>query len=169
VDPFVSNEENKVLWKRPQWLYLQSLFFFITCKWAQSARVLHYTRLEKLARDKHSSLVDPFVSNEENKVLWKRPQDLFGGGIQATKIGRVKLGALTSHRRTQCRKPFILFDLLTSGAIYDWPKRFAPSDICSKLRIEFCVCKCTLQSFILTVLIEWNGHHFRRSVTRHQI
>ncbi len=28
-----------------------------------------YTRLEKFARDKHSSLVGPFVSYKENKVL----------------------------------------------------------------------------------------------------
>ena len=35
--------------------------------------VLLYTRLERLATDKHSSLLDPFVSYEENEVLWIRP------------------------------------------------------------------------------------------------
>ena len=31
--------------------------------------MLHYTRLERLARDKHSSLLGPFVSYEEKVVL----------------------------------------------------------------------------------------------------
>jgi hypothetical protein len=31
--------------------------------------VLHYTRLERLASEKHSSLLSPFVSSEENEVL----------------------------------------------------------------------------------------------------
>jgi hypothetical protein len=31
--------------------------------------VLHFTGLERLARDKHSSLLDPFISYEENEVL----------------------------------------------------------------------------------------------------
>jgi len=30
---------------------------------------LYYTRLERLARDKHYSLLGPFVSYEENEVL----------------------------------------------------------------------------------------------------
>jgi hypothetical protein len=30
---------------------------------------LHYTRMEKLARDKHTSLFGPFVSYEEAEVL----------------------------------------------------------------------------------------------------
>ena len=29
----------------------------------------HFSKLEKSARDKHSSLLSPFVSYEENKVL----------------------------------------------------------------------------------------------------
>jgi hypothetical protein len=35
-------------------------------EWAQSARVLHYSRLERLAREKHLSLLGPFVSYKEN-------------------------------------------------------------------------------------------------------
>jgi hypothetical protein len=31
--------------------------------------VLHYTRLESLTRDKHPSLLGPFVSCKENEVL----------------------------------------------------------------------------------------------------
>ncbi len=31
--------------------------------------MLHYTQLEWLARDKHSSLFGPFISYEENEVL----------------------------------------------------------------------------------------------------
>jgi hypothetical protein len=37
---------------------------------------LHNTRLERLARAKHSSLLGPFMSYEGNKVLWIRPQRL---------------------------------------------------------------------------------------------
>jgi len=40
-----------------------------TYKWAQQAIVIHYNRLERLATDKHSSLLDPFVIWEENEVL----------------------------------------------------------------------------------------------------
>jgi hypothetical protein len=32
--------------------------------------VLHYIRLETLASDKQSNLLGPFVSYEENEVLW---------------------------------------------------------------------------------------------------
>ncbi len=35
-----------------------------------SLTVLHYTRLKRLARDKHSSLMDPFVSYKGYDVLW---------------------------------------------------------------------------------------------------
>ncbi len=38
-------------------------------KWAQHARVLHYSKHERLAKDKHSNLFNPFVNNKENKVL----------------------------------------------------------------------------------------------------
>jgi hypothetical protein len=42
--------------------YSQHFNIFMTYKSAQKARVLYYRILEKLARDKHSSLLDPFVS-----------------------------------------------------------------------------------------------------------
>jgi hypothetical protein len=38
-------------------------------KWAQKARVVHYARLEWLANYKHSRLMVPFVSCEEDDVL----------------------------------------------------------------------------------------------------
>ncbi len=44
---------------------------------AQKARVLPYTRLYRLARHKHSSLLRPFVSYKENGVLWTRPLKSF--------------------------------------------------------------------------------------------
>jgi hypothetical protein len=43
--------------------------FFVTCKCAQYARLLHYTELKRLARAKHSSLLGPFISYKENEVL----------------------------------------------------------------------------------------------------
>ncbi len=36
--------------------------------------LLHYTKLERVAKNKHSSLLEPFVSYEENEVLWIRAQ-----------------------------------------------------------------------------------------------
>ncbi len=50
-------------------LYLQQFIFFKTYKLAQSATVLHYTRLEGLERNKLCNLLDTFISDEENKVL----------------------------------------------------------------------------------------------------
>ncbi len=44
-----------------QGTYLQHFIFSATCKWAQKAIVLHYSRLEMLVRDKQPSLLDPFV------------------------------------------------------------------------------------------------------------
>jgi len=43
---------------------------------SENFSVLHYTRLRRLAGDKHSSLLDPFVSYEENEVLWIWPQSI---------------------------------------------------------------------------------------------
>ncbi len=36
--------------------------------------VFHYARLEMLARDKHSSLLGPFICYQGNEVLWILPQ-----------------------------------------------------------------------------------------------
>ncbi len=36
--------------------------------------MLHYIRLSRFAYNKHSSLLDQFVSYEENEVLWIQPQ-----------------------------------------------------------------------------------------------
>ncbi len=49
--------------------YSQHFIFFITYEWAQHVEVLHYTRLRKLARDIHSSLLDPFEGHKEKEVL----------------------------------------------------------------------------------------------------
>ncbi len=65
----LSYEENEVLWIRPHGSISQNFIFFITYVWAKWARVLHYSRLEKLIRDKHSMLLNPIISYEENEVL----------------------------------------------------------------------------------------------------
>ncbi len=36
--------------------------------------MIHYTRLERLERDKHFTLSGPFVRCKENEVLWMRPK-----------------------------------------------------------------------------------------------
>jgi hypothetical protein len=48
---------------------LFTTFFFVTYEWAQEARVFHNIMQERLARDKYSSLLCPFITNEENEVL----------------------------------------------------------------------------------------------------
>ncbi len=66
-------------WSWHQGQYSQYFILFVTneCT-AQSARVvLHYTRLESSARDKHSSLFGPVVSSEENEVLWSWHHGLY--------------------------------------------------------------------------------------------
>jgi hypothetical protein len=46
-----------------------SLHFLHNLQMGAMSRVLHYTWLKRLARDKHSSLLGPFVSYEETEVL----------------------------------------------------------------------------------------------------
>jgi hypothetical protein len=41
-------------------------FFVVTYEWDQFIRVLHYTRLERFVRGKHSRLMSPSVSYKEN-------------------------------------------------------------------------------------------------------
>jgi hypothetical protein len=43
--------------------------FLVTFEWAQEARMLQYTRFKRWAKDKHSSLLGPIVSYEEDKVF----------------------------------------------------------------------------------------------------
>ncbi len=49
------HERNRVLER-----YSQHFIFSITYEWAQKARLSHYSRLERLGGDKHSSLFRPF-------------------------------------------------------------------------------------------------------------
>ncbi len=68
LGPFVSYKEKEVWGIQLLGPYSQQ-FFFVTCEWGKYARVLHYTKSEWLARDKHSSLNGPFDSCEENEEL----------------------------------------------------------------------------------------------------
>jgi len=52
--------------------YSEHFIFFQTYQWAQQAGSLHYTRLARLARSKHSNLLGPFVSYNVNEVLQKK-------------------------------------------------------------------------------------------------
>ncbi len=49
--------------------YSQHSIFFVTYKWVQYAIVAHYISSERLALDKHSSLLGPSIRYEENEVL----------------------------------------------------------------------------------------------------
>jgi hypothetical protein len=48
---------------------LNSRYSVLSYKRAQQARVLHYTGLDGLASDKHSSLLSPFIKSE-NEVFY---------------------------------------------------------------------------------------------------
>ncbi len=50
------------------WTVFTNLIFFVTYEWAQNVNV-YYRRLERLAIDKRSTLLNPFVSFEENAAL----------------------------------------------------------------------------------------------------
>jgi hypothetical protein len=50
-------------------LFSQHSIFFLTYELAKYARVLNYTELERLTRDKHTSLLGPFLSYKDNEVL----------------------------------------------------------------------------------------------------
>jgi hypothetical protein len=49
--------------------YSQHFIFFLTYEHFEEARLLYYTRPEKLAIDKQSSLLGPFISYKENEML----------------------------------------------------------------------------------------------------
>ncbi len=70
---FVSYNEIEELWIRPLWHCLQHFIFFIAYKYTQQAKALHYSKLERLTKDKHSGLLGVFVSYKENEVSWIRP------------------------------------------------------------------------------------------------
>jgi hypothetical protein len=70
---FISYKENEVLWIWPLGPYSQHFIFIVTYEQTLKARVLYTTKLERLGGYKHSSLLDLFVSYEENEVLWIQP------------------------------------------------------------------------------------------------
>jgi hypothetical protein len=53
--------------------YSQHFTFFTTYEWAQLARVLHYTRMERISRGKRSSLSGAFISYEESGPSTVKP------------------------------------------------------------------------------------------------
>jgi hypothetical protein len=63
----------KVSWIWPLSLNLKHFIFLVTDKWVWQAGVLHFTRIERLAKDNHDSLMGPFVSYKENELLWIWP------------------------------------------------------------------------------------------------
>jgi hypothetical protein len=70
---FVSYKENEVLWKLSLSQYSQNFIFFVTYEWAKLIRAIHYTMLEHIFCDKHTTLFRAFVNYKENEALWKLP------------------------------------------------------------------------------------------------
>jgi hypothetical protein len=54
---------------RIQGPYSQHFIFFVTYEKALKARVRDYTRLERLDKNKQSSVLDPLLGVKENEVL----------------------------------------------------------------------------------------------------
>jgi len=50
--------------------YPQHVIFFVASKRAHQARVLNCAKLERIARDKHSSLLGQFLGYRENEMFW---------------------------------------------------------------------------------------------------
>jgi hypothetical protein len=57
--------------------HIHNTFFFVTYKLAWQAEVLHYSRMEMLVGDKHSSFKDPFVSYAKMKCCEYAPRGLY--------------------------------------------------------------------------------------------
>ncbi len=67
LGPCIKYKENVVLWIQLHGQCSQHFIFFVTYKWAELAELLYYFNwLKILAMDKHSSLLDPFVSFKVN-------------------------------------------------------------------------------------------------------
>ncbi len=62
------------IWAKWPTIFTTLHFLF---NWVLQTRVLHNTRLERLAKHKHSSFLGPFVSYEENEVLWIQPKAFY--------------------------------------------------------------------------------------------
>jgi hypothetical protein len=54
---------------RPHLLYLQQFIFHLTYEWAQLVKMLHNNKLERLAKNEHSSLLRTFVSYGCKKIF----------------------------------------------------------------------------------------------------
>ncbi len=63
--------------------------------------MLHYTEQERLARDKHSSLMGPLVSCEENKVLL----ELYSGKAIVTNLATFKGNGPTLRFSRNLKEP----------------------------------------------------------------
>ncbi len=71
LEPFISYEENQVVDMDSGTLFTTLHYLHNLPMSPISERLLHYTKPERLARaDKHSSLLGPFLSYEENEELW---------------------------------------------------------------------------------------------------
>jgi hypothetical protein len=81
--------------------------------------VLHYTWLEILAKDKHSSLLAPFVSYDENEVLWKKKCCEYGP-------------------RSRIHKTFIFNATCTNKLVFNYTKqKYLAEDKHSSLLVPF--------------------------------
>jgi hypothetical protein len=77
-------------------LYSEQFIFFLTYEWAQSARVLHYIRLERLARGKHCILLGPFMSYKKLKCCENSLWGLFHNTLFSSQLNKLESSSLAS-------------------------------------------------------------------------
>jgi hypothetical protein len=66
LGPLINYEENEVFYKWPLGSCSQYFIFFVSFR----PKKLRINRLVRLARDKYSGLLGPFISYEENEVFY---------------------------------------------------------------------------------------------------
>jgi hypothetical protein len=69
LGPFVSYEENEVFVNAAPGIVFTTLYFIRNLHLGQKGRLLDYSRPRRLANDKHSSLLDQFISYEEIEMF----------------------------------------------------------------------------------------------------
>ncbi len=113
------------------------------------ARVLHYIKLSRFATDKHSILLDQFISYEENEVLWIRPQ------------GPVPLAWKSPHITSAL--PFVpIFECPLDGNNQKSAKLFGINRCFSKCTIlESCKVWFTSANFTFFVILQFRKTFFK--------
>jgi hypothetical protein len=96
-------------------------------------KLKHHNEYERLAADKHTSLLDPFVSYDENEVLWIWTQELLSQCFS--------LLLLTSWPiKVECYIKLSMKDLLLMNTLAYWTHLYAMKKMkCCGYRLRNCL------------------------------